>query len=298
MREAEPGDVLEVEIVDIEVSDFGFATISPGWGVLGELFSEPYLTLWEISAGRARSEQLPGVAVPPNPFPGIVGVAPSRAAVEASRAREHALAEHDERVLEPREDGAVPALAAGGLRMCPPRENGGNLDVRQVTVGSRILLPVQVPGALLSIGDLHFSQGEGECCGSALEISGAVTIRTRVHKGPWRHRPAPYVLAPAAQRQESLITTGIARVDDPEGSMDLGLAARRAVSSMVDMLTNAFGFTPEAAAVLCSVTVDLRLSQVINVPNPVVSAVLPLNVFDDPSPLEIARLSRSSAERA
>src|SRR5207248_10247603 len=81
-------------------------------------------------------------------------------------------------------EAAIPPRAADGLRTIPPRETGGNLDIRQLVAGSRLRLPVSVPGALFSIGDLHFAQGDGEVCGTAIEIAGAVTVRFALHKSP------------------------------------------------------------------------------------------------------------------
>ena len=180
---AKPGDVLEVELLAYESADFGSTAVIPGFGFLADLFPEPYLVKWEIADGIARSEELPGVAVPEELFAGVIGVAPSHERIEECRAREEALRAAGQPVADPFPDAAVPPEAADGLRTIPPRELGGNLDVRQLVAGSRIWLPVDVEGALFSIGDLHFAQGDGEVCGTAIEVAGAVTVRLTLHEG-------------------------------------------------------------------------------------------------------------------
>jgi formamidase len=145
---AEPGDALEVEFVSYEQADFGATAVIPGFGYLPELFPEPYLVKWEIADGLARSEELPGVAVPEATFAGVVGVAPSHERMEEFRRREEALRAQGQRVADPFPEAAVPPEAAGGLRTIPPRETGGNMDIPQLVAGSMLWLPVDVPGAL------------------------------------------------------------------------------------------------------------------------------------------------------
>jgi formamidase len=167
----------------------------------------------------------------------------------------------------------MPASAADGLRTIPPRETGGNFDVRQLVAGSRVWLPVDVPGALFSIGDLHFAQGDGEVCGTAIEVAGSVTVRLRVHKVPAPSFPA--YETPGAAARRSFATMGI-----PVGSGD-GLERRRARRAPGDdrPLERMYGLARPAAYALCSVAVDLRISEVVDVPHPVVSALLPLDIF-------------------
>jgi formamidase len=271
---AKPGDVLEVELLSYEWADFGSTAVIPGFGFLADLFPEPYLVKWEIADGFARSEELPGVAVPEETFAGVVGVAPSRERMEAFRQREEALRARGQAVADPYPEAAVPREAADGIRTIPPRETGGNLDVRQLVAGSRVWLPVDVPGALFSIGDLHFSQGDGEVCGTAIEVAGAVTVRLSVLEGSARRFPA--YETPARPGRRSFATVGVP-VDD---GMDLNAAARAALVEMIDHLEATYGFERPAAYALCSVAVDLRISEVVDVPNPVVSALLPLDVFE------------------
>ena len=278
---AEPGDVLVVDFVEYETADVGVTAIVPGFGFLADLFPEPYVVVWEIADGLARSEALPGVAVPAAPFAGVAGVAPSPALVERFRAREEELRARGGAVADESPETAVPAPAAAGLRTIPPRETGGNLDVPQLVAGSRLLLPVHVPGALFSAGDLHFAQGEGEVCGTGIEVAGAVTVRLGLDRNPsWRPR-FPLYETPARPAPRVLATTGISLRDDGGNeALDIGLAARRALLEMIDYLTGVRGLGREQAYVLASVAVDLRLSEVVDVPNALVSALLPLDVFE------------------
>ena len=272
---AEPGDLLEVQFGSYEPDDFGTTAVIPGFGYLADLFPEPFLVKWEIADGLARSEELPGVAVPGDTFAGVVGVAPSLEQLERFRGREEALRAAGQPVADPVPEDALPAHAADGLRTVPPRETGGNLDVRQLVAGSTLWLPVSVPGALFSIGDLHFAQGDGEVCGTAIEIAGAVTVRFEVLKGESSRSHFPSFETPARPGRRRFATMGIP-VDD---GMDLNAAARLALIEMLDHLERRYGFSRPAAYALASACVDLRVSEVVDVPYPVVSALLPLDVF-------------------
>ena len=279
---AEPGDLLEVEILGYEHSDFGITAFIPGFGLLADVFPEPYLVVWELDDGHGRTASLPGVAIPAEPFAGVLGISPSSDGMNEARRREQELAARGGTVAADDVDDAWPPDAAGGLRTIPPRETGGNLDVRQLVAGSKLLLPVQVDGALFSAGDLHFAQGDGEVCGSAIEIAGAVTVRFGLRKQPqWLPR-FPAFETPATGTRPSFATTGIPIAHDgSNASMDVGLAARRALLELVDHLNATRGLTREAAYALCSVAADLRISQIVDAPNALVSAILPLDIFDD-----------------
>jgi len=278
---AEPGDLLEVDFVAYEPADFGVTAVIPGFGYLADLFPDPYLVKWEIEGGRARSRELPGVAVPGTTFAGVAGVAPSHERMARIRAREEELRARGGAVADELPKTAVPPEAAEGLRTIPPRELGGNLDVPQLVAGSRLLLPVDVPGALFSVGDLHFAQGEGEVCGTGIEIAGAVTVRFGLCKQPAWRPPFPAYETPGLPARPAFATTGLPVDEDGRNeSLDLSLATRRALLAMLDHLTIERGFRREAAYALMSATVDLRLSEIVDVPNPVVSALLPLDVFE------------------
>jgi formamidase len=283
VRGAQPGDVLEVEVLGYETDDFGWTGIWPGSGFLGDLFPRPFLARWELEDGVARSEQLPGVAVPAGVFAGVIGVGVSRELFEAAGARERALAEAGGTADMPDAEGAAPPLAADGLRTFPPRENGGNMDIRDLQAGSRLLLPVHVPGALLSIGDLHFAQGDGEVCIAAIETSGSATVRVGLRREGWRPTQ-PAWETPARPGRDYFATTGIPLADDgTQGDLDLNLATRRALIEMLEYLVAERGLGYEPAYVLMSVAVELRISELVDVPNALVSALLPLDVFEEES---------------
>jgi formamidase len=288
VRGAEPGDVLKVEILAVETDSFGSTAIFPGFGLLGDLFAKPYLVTWGLHDGSATSGRLEGIRIPADPFVGVIGVAPSHERMEQFRAREAALIDAGGVALPPSANGAVPALepyASTALRTIPPRETGGNLDVPQARAGSTVFLPVDVRGALLSLGDVHFAQGDGEVCGTAIETHGRVTIRLDVlPAGKLGYRPQ----APAFESAEPgwkggrrhFVTTGLPiRPDGSNSDMDTTLAARNALLAMIDWLGAERGLTREQAYVLCSVAVDLRISEIVDIPNPVVSALCPLDIF-------------------
>jgi formamidase len=278
---AEPGDVLIVELVDMAPAHFGFTAVFPGFGVLADLFPDPFLVAWRLDSTHARSGELPGFAVPADPFPGTIGVAPSEALLADIRRREDELAARVGLDLSDFSAPPVPAHAAKGLGLLPPREIGGNLDLRQFVCGARMFLPVHVPGALLSLGDCHYAQGDGEVCGSAIEIGAQVTIRLDVvHRPSWRPR-FPMVEAPARPARRAIVTTGIPVTDANQNELlDIGLAARRALLEMIEFLQEVHGLSREAAYALCSVAADLRIAQTVDLPNALVSLALPLDVFE------------------
>jgi formamidase len=286
---AEPGDVLEVELLDVTPDPVGTTCIIPGFGLLADEFAEPFLAVWKIEDGVARSEHIPGIAIRGEPFVGLLGVAPSAQQLNAFADREAALAARGGIVVGPDPVSAVPAggdPALHGLRTIPPRENGGNMDVKQARIGARVLLEVAVPGALLSLGDIHFAQGDGESCGVAIEVGGVVTFRTALRKsGQLEWRPTfpafEYHEEPKAERREYIAATGIPLdADGVNGQFDVYRAAANALRELISYLTATRGLTREQAYVLVSVAADLRISSIVNTPNAVVAAVLPLDIFD------------------
>ena len=308
---AERGDVLAVTLVDIEPDQYGYTVIVPGFGFLRDLFPEPHIVNWRLSRRGAVSDQMPGIRVPFAPFMGSVGVLPGEPEVETWLAREKALGEVGGIVLMPQPVGAQPAAVCGPegshkdtcLRTIPPRENGGNMDVKQMQIGTTLLLPCFVEGCGLFIGDVHFAQGDGEVSGTAIEMGATVIVRTKVLKGKGADITSPHfeggndelkALAPG----EFYATLGFPlkakgeippfvtyldaqKITDLENlSEDLTLAARNALIEMIDYLVREKGLTREQAYILCSVAVDLRIGQVVDVPNYTVSAILPLKVFE------------------
>ncbi|TMC67976.1 MAG: acetamidase/formamidase family protein [Chloroflexi bacterium] len=288
---AEPGDLLEVRIVDVEPDSVGFTWFTPSFGFLRDHFKEPAVFTWRIADGYAECADIPGVRIRGNPFSGTIGVAPSRAQLTRIIAREQRLLERGGVVLPPEPHDAVPAdpkIANEALRTIPPRENAGNLDVRQLSKGARLYVPVNVEGALFSIGDGHFAQGDGEVCGTAIEMRAAFDLEFQVAKGEAtrrrltgasysREKPAAADLAAAGP---FFATTGISVTESGENtSEDASLAAKRAMLAMIDHLVGDRGFSRAQAYAITSVAVDLRLSSVVNVPNFVASALLPLDIF-------------------
>jgi formamidase len=273
---AESGDLLELELLGYETDDFGWTAIWPGSGFLGDLFDSPFLVRWELDGSYARSEQLPGVAVAACVHAGTIGVAPSWELFERALAREAAAGAPN----PPTAELAWPPAAADGLRTYPPRENGGNMDIRDLGPGARLWLPVHVPGALLSAGDLHFAQGDGEVCISAIETGGAASFRVGLRRDGWKPR-FPCYEAPPRPPRAMFATTGIPLTDaGDQGLLDLNLATRRALLELLGWLTAEHGLSREAAYVLMSVAAELRVSELVDAPNALVSAALPLDIFD------------------
>lgn len=238
---AEPGDSLVVDILDVGLPlPYGHCLFLPGLGLLPDAFSEPYVHSFALVGGEY-AELRPGVRIPLQPFCGIMGVAPA----------------------EPGEHSTI-----------PPRAWGGNIDVRHLTKGSTLRLPVQASGGLFSCGDGHGAQGDGEVCLTALETAVRPKLRFSLERGTGLAEPQFTCPGP------------LGRPGDDEGHFatvatgsDLYECSQRAVRSMLDHLTRERGLTPEEAYVLCSLAVDLKLSELVNYPSWVVSAYLPLSVF-------------------
>jgi formamidase len=266
----------------------------PGFGFLRDEFPEPYIVRWEIADGWATSDDLPGVRIPGAPFMGIMGVAPSHLLLEQVTAREQALLDRSGFVLPPDPTGAIPTdpiVAVNGLRTVPPRENGGNLDIKQLAAGSRLFLPVWVEGALFSAGDAHFAQGDCEVCGTAIEMDATLHVRLELRKGAAamdsirdvKFERDDYFLPPEFQAPRRFVaTTGLSVDRDGRNhSENLTVAARNALLNMIDHLVGEYGFCRQQAYALCSVAVDLKISEMADVPNFIVSALFPLDVLVD-----------------
>jgi formamidase len=290
---AEPGDLLAVKIDEILPADRGFTMIMPGFGFLRDVFTTPFLVHWEMSGGFAQSEQLPGVRIPGAPFMGVMGVAPSHDLLDRIVAREAELLGRGGMVLPPDAASAVPTdagIASRAFRTIAPHETGGNMDIKQLVAGTTLFLPVYVPGALFSVGDAHFAQGDGESCGTAVETSATFVARFEVLKGEARRRgqidPSyandDYHIHPeTALPRRFYATTGLSvHKDGRNESENITVSARNALLNMIDYIVDTYGYTREQAYCLTSVAVDLKVSQVVDVPNMIVSAFLPLNIFD------------------
>lgn len=306
---AERGDVLAVTIVDIAPDPYGYTIIAPGFGFLRDVITGPFIANWRLDRLQAVSDQMPGVRIPMCGFPGSIGVLPGEPEVHAALRREGQLAQAGGFVLMPEPAGAVPQALFGadapfakeGLRTIPPRENGGNMDIKAMQVGTTILFPVLVDGAGLWMGDIHYAQGDGEVCGTAIEMSARVTVRCEVRKGGGKYLSYPNIEGGGQLKQTEparfYATTGLPlkKVGETPPHMawigseklaalenvaeDLTLATRDALLKMIDWIVREKKLTPEQAYVLAATTVDLRIGQLVDVPNFVVSAILPLDVF-------------------
>lgn len=292
IKGAEPGDLLEIEYLDIAAQPYGWTRSRPGSGFLRDIFTEPYVVHWDIKDGWATSRQIPGVRIIDGSFMGTAGIAPSHAQLEAWAAREADLVRRGGTAAPPDPEDAIPAggnIAETGLRTLPPRENCGNVDAKQLTTGSRLLIPVNVDGALYSAGDGHFAQGDSECCITAIEMGATVAVRFRLLKGEAerhnirfpRYAHPGYFLPPEwAAPRNFIATMGMPIRSDgtQEGEDHLTLAARNALLNMIELLQER-GWTREQAYVICSVAVDLKISNIVDLPNVTVSAFLPEDIF-------------------
>ncbi len=308
---AERGDVLAVTLVDIEPDQYGYTLIVPGFGFLRDLYPDPHIVNWKLSRLEARSDQIPGVAIPYEAFMGSVGVLPGESEVDAWLARETALAEAGGIALDPQATGALPAAVCGPegshpdkcLRTIPPRENGGNMDVQQMQVGTTLLLPCFVDGCGLFAGDVHYAQGDGEVSGTAIEMGARVILQTEVRKGQAAYIKGPqfeggaqlkaiepssfYATVGYPLKEAGFVPPYSAYLDSADLaplenlSEDLTVAARAALIDLIDYMVREHGLTREQAYILTSVAADLRVGQVVDVPNYAVSAVLSLDIFDE-----------------
>ena len=292
VKGSKPGDMLEIEFLDVIPENYAWTFFRPGIGFLRDLFQETYLVHWEIKDGWATSPEIPKVRIPHGCFMGVSGIAPSHAQMEAWTRREAELSARGGLAFAPDPQYAIPRLdsiANTGLRTGPPRENCGNVDAKQLTKGSRLLIPVNVEGALFSTGDAHFAQGDGEACIAAVEMSATTAVRFKVHEGEaarhnirWPRFAHPgYFISPEwAAPRNFIATMGMPVTDDGvNDGENLTLAARNALVNMIDLLQER-GYTRQQAYVICSVAVDLKISNVVDLPNVTVSAFLPEDIFE------------------
>ncbi len=165
----------------------------------------------------------------------------------------------------------------GEFRVPPAGNFGGNMDIRHVNVGAKLWLPVQVKGALFSAGDCHAVQGDGELC-VAIECAMSFTLRFNLYKGA--HLPAPQFWTRKRRPLSDHDTDAGYFVTTCIGP-DLMEDAKNAVRAMIDWLTSRYHLTPEEAYLLCCTVVDLRISEIVNRPNWIISAYLPLCIFEN-----------------
>ena len=308
---AEPGDVLAVTLLDIAPGPFGYTSVSP-IGFVSDHVSGSFRAAWRLNRREAVSDDLPGVRVPNASFPGIVTVLPGPDQLAAMLSREAELRAVGGAGFPPHPLHASPAAVCGPngshadecLRTLPPREHGGNLDIRYLQVGVTLYLPCYVEGCGLAIGDPHFAQGDGEVSGTAIEMDADFTLTTRLIKEGPELRRGPHFEGPVRvldiPSRRFYATTGFplkAAGEVPPDmrylgaserigalrnlSKDVSLAARNALLEMIDYITATYGLTREQAYVVASVAVDLRIGQLVDAPNVGVTALLPLDIFTE-----------------
>lgn len=240
---AEPGDAIKVTLLEFGPSGWGWTANIPGFGLLADQFKDPALHIWKYDAASlAPALYGPGGRVPLKPFCGTIGLAPSE-----------------------------PGLHS----VVPPRRVGGNLDIRDIAAGTELYLPVEVKGGLFSVGDTHAAQGDGEVCGTAIESPCTIAAKFELVKGanlPFPRFTTPGPLTRHLDTRGYEVTTGV--------GPDLMEGARAAVSGMIDLLSKRHNMNAVDAYLLCSVCGDLRISEIVDMPNWVVSFYFPRVVLE------------------
>ena len=228
---AGPGDVLKVDILEYELGDWGWSVSGPGKGLLPELLERDYFKAWRYDKKSGYAWFSEQVRVKLAPFCGVLGTAPAE---------------------------------RGEFRTGPPGKHGGNMDIRYLTAGTSLYLPVWVEGALFSAGDGHAAQGDGEVGISAIETELTVTLRISVLHGE-------SIEEPRYETDHYYATTGI-------GTTILE-AAQKATGYMIDYVCSRYGLEKEEAYVICTAALDLKICETVDLPNYLVAAHLPKEIF-------------------
>jgi len=239
VKGTQPGDALEVEVLEFQHKGWGWSGHIPEFGLLAEEFDYPYLHHWRLD-GETCHFGVQGITLPFQPFCGVMGVAPAE---------------------------------TGRFDTTPPRANGGNIDIRHLGPGAKVWFPTFVPGALFACGDCHSAQGDGEVCGTGIESPMTVTLRFNVRKGaniPELQFETPAPLDKLASKGYFATTAH---------GPNLMENTKNAVRYMIDWLVRTKGLTRSQAYVLCSTAADLKISEVVDLPNFIVSAYMPLQLF-------------------
>ncbi|MYH48381.1 MAG: acetamidase/formamidase family protein [Gammaproteobacteria bacterium] len=229
---ASPGDILAVTLHEIEVQGWGWAGIFPGFGFLADEITGPWIRGFPMEPGATEVAFNDDITIPLAPFAGVMGVAPDTDSM---------------------------------LVTIPPRTNGGNMDNRHMIAGTTVYFPVQVEGALFSIGDAHAAQGDGEVSGSAIETPVRVVFEVEVMEN------TRGMVEPQYESDDYYAVTGFATTIDE--------AARKATRYMIDYLVAEHGLTREEAYVLCSIAGDMKISETVDVPHLLVSMHMPKGIF-------------------
>ncbi len=306
---AQAGDVLAVTIEALEPDDVGW-TEAGLFGFAGDQFgTDGRFIVWRIDDDYAVSDALPGVRIPNASFPGVVTTLPGESLLADVLAREKRLLESGGAVMNPDPDEAEPATLCGTegtkssecLRTIPPREHGGNMDIRYITTGTTVYLPCYIDGCGLAVGDFHYAQGDGEVAGTAIEMGGRMTVIARVvddppdlSRGPHYEGPASALGIPSERfyavtgfplKEKGSVPAHLAYLDSSKIaglenlSGDINLAARNALASIIDYIMAEYGYDKTQAYMIASVAVDMRIGQLVDVPNVGVTAILPLDIF-------------------
>nr|WP_119070996.1 formamidase [Rubrobacter indicoceani] len=330
---AEPGDILVVDVLDLGPHLPGTAPdglAGAGWGYTGifakengggfltDYFPGAHKAIWDFHGIYATSRHIPGVRFAGIGHPGLFGCAPSHELLAEWNRREQALIDTDpERIpplaLPPNPDNALLGTMSGAeyekaaseaTRTVPPRDHGGNMDIKNLSRGCRAYLPVYVDGAKLSVGDLHFSQGDGEIsfCG-AIEMGGWIEFGVDLIKGgmaKYGMKTPFFKPGPIEPRySEFLCFTGISVEDGVNYYMDATVAYRQAALNAITYLSK-LGYTEEQAYLLLSAApIEARYSGMVDIPNACASIYIPTAIFDfDISPSSEELVSRDLGSQA
>jgi formamidase len=303
---AEPGDLLVVDILDIgafpesEWGFNGFFSRNNGGGFLTDHFPEAQKSIWDIKGMMTSSRHIPGVEFAGLVHPGLIGCLPSKEMLDEWNTREKALFDTDSGRVPPlaalpyadtahmgrmKPDDAKVA-AAEAARTVPPREHGGNCDIKDLSRGSQVYFPVYVKGGGLSVGDLHFSQGDGEItfCG-AIEMAGWIHLRVSLIKdGMDKYGIKNPIFKPSPIKpdyKDYLIFEGIS-VDESgkQHYLDVHIAYRQACLNAIEYLKK-FGYSgAQAYGILGTAPVQGHISGVVDIPNACATLWLPTEVFE------------------
>lgn len=302
---AEPGDLLVVDLLDVGAKDEsqwgfnGFFSKQNGGGFLTDHFPEAQKSIWDFKGMFTSSRHVPGVEYAGLIHPGLIGCLPDHKLLAEWNKRELGLISTEPNRVPPlanppfaktahmgkMEGDTRDKAAAEGARTVPPREHGGNCDIKDLSRGSRIFFPVYVKGAGLSVGDLHFSQGDGEItfCG-AIEMAGWVHMRVSVIKGGMAtygiknpiFKPSPIT----PNYKDYLIFEGIS-VDEKgqQYYLDVNVAYRQACLNAIEYLKK-FGYSgSQAYSILGTAPVQGHISGVVDIPNSCATLWLPTEIF-------------------
>lgn len=306
---AEAGDVIAVTIEDIAPGNVGWSSASEFGFASDAVGAEDRFIVWRLNERFAESDALPGVRIPNASFPGVVVTMPGEDKLAEVLERERALSDAGGVVFLPETDAAQPSSLCGEegtrpgecLRTIPPREFGGNMDIRYLREGVTLYLPCYIDGCGLAIGDFHYAQGDGEVSGTAIEMDADITVTVNIvddapalTHGPHYEGPATALAIPSERfyavtgfpfKKKGEIPPEIAYLADAKVadltnlSRDINLAARNALVAMIDHIVERYGYDRTQAYIIASVAVDLRIGQLVDTPNVGVTAILPLDIF-------------------